>query len=242
MPRLQTACTTPVAERHGRPHQHAERHRRPERRARAAAGQPPAGLPDLRQGRRVPAPGQHVQVRPRRSAASPRRSATRTRRSPARTAIVLDRERCIMCYRCVRFQQEIPGDEALAAVDRGARQRDRHARGRDLRLAVLRQHDRALPGRRADQPPVPLQGPALGPRAHAVDLHRLRGRLQHRDPRRDGQVLRLVAPRQSATSTMAGCATAAASTRCRRSTPRPARAAGARRRDAARASRPGTRR
>jgi NADH-quinone oxidoreductase subunit G len=33
--------------------------------------------------------------------------------------IVLDRERCIMCYRCVRFQAEIPGDEALAAVDRG---------------------------------------------------------------------------------------------------------------------------
>jgi NADH-quinone oxidoreductase subunit G len=25
-----------------------------------------------------------------------------------------------MCYRCVRFHQEIPGDEALAAVDRGA--------------------------------------------------------------------------------------------------------------------------
>src|SRR4029450_13737223 len=26
--------------------------------------------------------------------------------------IVLDRERCIMCYRCTRFQAEIPGDEA----------------------------------------------------------------------------------------------------------------------------------
>ena len=33
--------------------------------------------------------------------------------------IVLDRERCIMCYRCTRFQAEIAGDEALAAVDRG---------------------------------------------------------------------------------------------------------------------------
>ena len=33
---------------------------------------------------------------------------------------MLDRERCIMCYRCVRFHQEIPGDEALAAVERGA--------------------------------------------------------------------------------------------------------------------------
>src|SRR5262249_44480289 len=39
---------------------------------------------------------------------------------PLGPEIVLDRERCIMCYRCVRFHQEIPGDEALAAVDRGA--------------------------------------------------------------------------------------------------------------------------
>jgi NADH-quinone oxidoreductase subunit G len=39
---------------------------------------------------------------------------------PLGPEIVLDRERCIMCYRCVRFHQEIPGDEALAAVSRGA--------------------------------------------------------------------------------------------------------------------------
>ena len=34
-------------------------------------------------------------------------------------AIVLDRERCILCYRCVRFHEEIPGDRALAVIDRG---------------------------------------------------------------------------------------------------------------------------
>jgi NADH-quinone oxidoreductase subunit G len=39
---------------------------------------------------------------------------------PLGPRIVLDRERCIMCYRCVRFHQEISGDEALAAVERGA--------------------------------------------------------------------------------------------------------------------------
>jgi NADH-quinone oxidoreductase subunit G len=39
---------------------------------------------------------------------------------PLGDRIVLDRERCIMCYRCVRFHQEIPGDEALAAIQRGA--------------------------------------------------------------------------------------------------------------------------
>ncbi len=38
---------------------------------------------------------------------------------PLSDRIVLDRERCIMCYRCVRFHQEIPGDEALAALQRG---------------------------------------------------------------------------------------------------------------------------
>ncbi len=34
-------------------------------------------------------------------------------------AILLDRERCILCYRCVRFHEEIPGDRALGVVDRG---------------------------------------------------------------------------------------------------------------------------
>jgi NADH-quinone oxidoreductase subunit G len=33
--------------------------------------------------------------------------------------IVLDRERCILCYRCVRFHEEIPGDRALAVLERG---------------------------------------------------------------------------------------------------------------------------
>src|SRR5262249_45957942 len=39
---------------------------------------------------------------------------------PLGPEIMLDRERCIMCYRCVRFHQDIVGDEALAAVERGA--------------------------------------------------------------------------------------------------------------------------
>ncbi len=38
---------------------------------------------------------------------------------PLGERIVLDRERCIMCYRCVRFHQEISGDESLAALQRG---------------------------------------------------------------------------------------------------------------------------
>jgi NADH-quinone oxidoreductase subunit G len=38
---------------------------------------------------------------------------------PLTDVIVLDRERCIMCLRCTRFHQEIPGDEVLAVLERG---------------------------------------------------------------------------------------------------------------------------
>ena len=40
---------------------------------------------------------------------------------PLSPTIALDRERCILCYRCTRFSQEVAGDEELAAVNRGAR-------------------------------------------------------------------------------------------------------------------------
>jgi NADH-quinone oxidoreductase subunit G len=39
---------------------------------------------------------------------------------PLSPLIALDRERCIMCYRCVRFQREIACDEALTVIDRGS--------------------------------------------------------------------------------------------------------------------------
>jgi len=39
---------------------------------------------------------------------------------PVSPTIALDRERCIMCFRCTRFSQEVAGDEELSAVNRGA--------------------------------------------------------------------------------------------------------------------------
>jgi NADH-quinone oxidoreductase subunit G len=33
--------------------------------------------------------------------------------------VLLDRERCILCYRCVRFCREIAGDESLTVIERG---------------------------------------------------------------------------------------------------------------------------
>ncbi|HEU0168729.1 MAG TPA: 2Fe-2S iron-sulfur cluster-binding protein, partial [Chloroflexota bacterium] len=37
---------------------------------------------------------------------------------PLSDRIVIDRERCIMCYRCVRFHDEIVGDQAISAIQR----------------------------------------------------------------------------------------------------------------------------
>ena len=33
--------------------------------------------------------------------------------------VVIDRERCILCYRCVRFSQEVAEDEQLQLLERG---------------------------------------------------------------------------------------------------------------------------
>ncbi|MFC6342803.1 NADH-quinone oxidoreductase subunit G, partial [Nocardioides hankookensis] len=36
--------------------------------------------------------------------------------------VLLDRERCIVCQRCTRFAEEIPGDPFIALIERGAQQ------------------------------------------------------------------------------------------------------------------------
>ena len=61
--------------------------------------------------------------------------------------VAIDRERCILCYRCVRFS---PGDRrGLPADLRRARRAHvrRHPRRPSVRRAVQRQHHRAVPGR-----------------------------------------------------------------------------------------------
>ena len=125
-PKPQASCTLPVAEGmvvDTQAHQ-------PGRRQGAAgdhgvpADQPPAGLPGLRQGRRVPAAEPGDVQRPRRvplprvgasSAPSPSRST-----SPPQ--VLLDRERCVLCARCTRFSEQIAGDPFIELVERGALQ------------------------------------------------------------------------------------------------------------------------
>ena len=86
----------------------------------AAADQPPAGLPDLRQGRRVPAAEPGAGQRPRRVPVRRRRSGPTPSRSPISSQILLDRERCVLCARCTRFSEQIAGDPFIELFERGA--------------------------------------------------------------------------------------------------------------------------
>ena len=120
IPKLQTACSTPVRDgmvvytRTDRVDRGAERGRR------VPARQPPARLPGLRQGRRVPAPGHRDGLGPGPQPLRPTPSATSASRCRSRRWSRIDRERCILCYRCVRFSQEVAEDEQLQLLERGA--------------------------------------------------------------------------------------------------------------------------
>ena len=126
--------------------------------------------------------------------------------------IAIDRERCILCYRCVRFS---PGDlRGLPARPARARRAlvRRHLRRPPLRRAVQRQHHRAVPGRRADLARPTASARARGtsrasgsvctlcPAQCNVELHRPRRARPARARRAT-----------TTTSTTAGCATRAAS-------------------------------
>src|SRR5262245_42810212 len=52
---------------------------------------------------------------------------------PVSPLVALDRERCVLCTRCTRFCDEIPGDRFLEMFERGAGQRVSISAGEDLR-------------------------------------------------------------------------------------------------------------
>ena len=108
---------------------------------------------------------------------------------PISPTIALDRERCILCYRCTRFSEDVAEDGQLIARERGANSYIATFQDRALQSAVLRERDRALPGRRADLDAVPLRGAAVGDPERPVGLRPLPGRLQHHrdDARGEGE-------------------------------------------------------
>ena len=84
----------------------------------------PLDCPVCDKGGECPLQDYLVHVRARRAAAWSSRAARSTARASAADVdfgptLMLNRNRCIMCTRCVRFMKEIDGDAQIGVVDRG---------------------------------------------------------------------------------------------------------------------------
>ena len=163
--------------------------------------------------------------------------------------VAIDRERCILCYRCVRFSQEVAEDYQLVFLERGDHTFVGTHDGRPYVAPVQRQHHRALPGRRAHLDRLPLPRAPVGHRGLGHGLHavpvavqrradrarrrqgRARARARQRGGRRrlalrqgplrlPGRSARPSASRRRWCATAASCARSRGSARC----PRPPRA------------------
>ena len=66
---------------------------------------------------------------------------------PISPLIALDRERCILCYRCTRFSESVSEDGQLVAVNRGASSVIATFEDEPYRAPLQRQRGRALSGR-----------------------------------------------------------------------------------------------
>ncbi len=119
MPKLQTACTTPAAE-------GMVVHSRSDR---AREGQDavleflllnhPLDCPVCDKGGECPLQDLTFRYGPPKSRMTlPKRTADKP--VPVSPLIKLDRERCILCYRCTRFSEGVAGDGQLVAENRGA--------------------------------------------------------------------------------------------------------------------------
>lgn len=174
---------------HGGPHPGllAGRREGAARRDGAAADQPPAGLPGLRQGRRVPAaePG----------------DVHRRRRLPLRRHEAdlpeagADQQPGAAGPRALRalrpLHPVLPGDHRRPVHRPGRARRaraGRHRRGRRLPVVLLGQHHPDLPGRRPHLGRLPVPLAALRPGLLAERLRALLVRLRaaHRPPARQG--------------------------------------------------------
>ena len=102
---------------------------------------------------------------------------------PVSPLIALDRERCILCYRCTRFSSDVAEDNQLVARNRGAHTEITTFESDPYRAPFSGQRDRALPRRSAHLDAVPLRGAPVGHPERADRLRALLRRLQHQ---RDG--------------------------------------------------------
>ena len=94
--------------------------------------------------------------------------------------LMLNRNRCILCTRCVRFMREVDGDAQIGVIDRGYGSEIATFQRRGRALDPLGQPDGRLPGRRHHDAGLPLQVAAVGqPECGGHDLHAVREGLQH---------------------------------------------------------------
>ena len=207
MPKLQAACTLTAGDGMKVHTRSAERRRGPGGGARVHPAQPPARLPGLRQGRRVPAAGPDVPLRARQHALPPQQAHVRE----AARDLAPDRARSRALHPLLPLHALLAGRRPGRAAGRArARRRlhDRDVRGRALPRALLGQRDRAVPGRRADLDRLPLQGAALGDQRHPERVRAVPGRLQHLGRRCARATCSACSRATTPRSTRAGCATA----------------------------------
>ena len=194
IPKLQTSCSTPVKD--GMVvHTQTERVRHAQNAdRRVPARQPPARLPGVRQGRRVPAAGHHLRLGP---GPQPLHRAQAPLREAA-GAVAAGRDRPRALHPLLPLRALLPGDRRGLPADLHRARRPhlrRHPRRPPLRGAVQRQHHRAVPGGRADLAALPVPRPPVG--------HRGRRPASARCARRSA-----TSPSPSATSASCACSPA----------------------------------
>ena len=94
--------------------------------------------------------------------------------------LMLNRNRCILCTRCVRFMREVDGDAQINIIDRGYGSEIATFQEEGVHSLHLGQPDGRLPGRRDHDARLPVQVAAVGqPERRRHDLHAVLEGLQH---------------------------------------------------------------
>ena len=112
--------------------------------------------------------------------------------------IAIDRERCILCYRCVRFSQEISEDYQLVLQERSAATYVSTFDGHPYVAPFSGNIIELCPVGRADVAALPLPRAAVGHRGLGLGLHAVPGAVQRRvhGPRRARPARALARPRR----------------------------------------------
>ena len=94
--------------------------------------------------------------------------------------LMLNRNRCILCTRCVRFMRDVDADAQINIIDRGYGSEIATFQEEGVHSLHLGQPDGRLPGRRDHDARLPLQVAAVGqPERRRHDLHAVLEGLQH---------------------------------------------------------------